>query len=274
MRAPRIVRPRPASPVPSSAGSNDMAIEIRGGNLSLGGRPVLRGIDLQVRRGEVLAVLGANGSGKSTLVKGLLGLLPWSSGDVRLLGAPHTDLHERWRVGYVPQQASAQSGVPATVGEVVSSGRLGRRRLLTPLRTADRDAVRRALRAVELEAHQHDAVTRLSGGQQQRVLIARALAAEPELLLLDEPTAGVDQHNQAGFAATLRPMVEAGVTLVVVLHDVGPMADLIDRVIVLRDGRVTYDGPPPAGDSLAEFHGHHHPPPPPGRSPFSGGGPL
>ena len=234
-------------------------VDVKGGNIALAGRPVLRGIDLTVRQGEVVAILGSNGSGKSTLVRGLMGLTPWSSGDVRLFDTPLASFRQWHRVGYVPQRITASAGVPATVNEVVASGRLSRRRLLMPMGQHDREAVRSAIAAVELDERRHDAVGHLSGGQQQRVLIARALAGEPELFVLDEPNAGVDHHNQVGLAATLRPMIEVGTTVVLVLHELGPLADLIDRAIALRDGRIVYDGPPPDDDSLEMFHAHHHP---------------
>lgn len=232
------------------------------GNLALGGRPILRGITLSVRRGEVVAVLGSNGSGKSTLIRGLMGLARWSSGDVRLFETPITQFHDWHRVGYVPQQLAATSGVPATVKEVVASGRLSRRRLLLPMRQVDRAAVRSALAAVELTDRQYDAVSHLSGGQQQRVLVARALAGEPELFVLDEPNSGVDQHNRLGLARTLAHLVEGGGTVVVVLHELGPLAGLIDRVIGMHDGRIVYDGPPGEETALqaheGQGHVHHH----------------
>ncbi len=249
------------------------AIEVVDGNISLGGRPIVRGVDLTVRRGEVVALLGSNGSGKSTLVRGLMGLVAWSSGDVRLLGNDRAAFRDWHRVGYVPQHISAGSGIPATVLEVVSSGRLSRRRLLLPLSRHDRDAVQAALRAVELDDRQHDAVSQLSGGQQQRVLIARALAGEPDLLVLDEPNAGVDMHNQIGLVATLRPMVESGATVLLVLHETGPLADLIDRVVVLSDGRVTYEGPA-EGTPQDDVHDHHLSRQQHDRTPLAGDGPL
>jgi zinc transport system ATP-binding protein len=233
-------------------------IDVTDGSVTLGGRPILRGVDLSVRRGEVVALLGGNGSGKSTLVRGLLGLTPWVRGDVRLFDTPLSRFRDWHRIGYVPQRPSASSGVPATVTEVVASGRLSRRRLLAPLRAADRAQVRSAIEAVELSERRHDAVSQLSGGQQQRVLIARALATQPELFVLDEPLAGVDHRNQVGLARVLRPMVEGGVTILFVLHELGPMVELIDRAIVLRDGRVAYDGPPPDAHELDALHEHHH----------------
>jgi zinc transport system ATP-binding protein len=247
------------------------AVRVEGGNIALAGRPVLRGIDLTVRQGEVVAILGSNGSGKTTLVRGLIGLIPWTSGDVRLFGAPLASFRQWYRVGYVPQRITASAGVPATVNEVVASGRLSRRRLLMPMGPQDREAVRAAIAAVELEDRRHDAVGHLSGGQQQRVLIARALAGEPELFVLDEPNASVDYHNQLRLVTTLRPMIEAGATVVLVLHELGPLADLIDRAIALRDGRIVYDGPPPDDDSLELFHAHHHPRQPPDHVPMRSG---
>jgi zinc transport system ATP-binding protein len=246
-------------------------IDVSDGAISLGGRPVLRGVDLSVRQGEVVALLGSNGSGKSTLVRGVLGLTPWVRGEVQLFGTPLRQFRAWERVGYVPQRPSAGSGVPATVTEVVASGLLARRRLLTPLRRAERARVREALDAVELSDRSHDAVAQLSGGQQQRVLIARALAGRPDLYVLDEPTAGVDHHNQVRLAQLLRTLVESGTTVLFVLHELGPMADLIDRAVLLQDGRVTYDGPPPEESELEAFHTHHHAQPKPDTVPMESG---
>ncbi|MGA9747691.1 MAG: metal ABC transporter ATP-binding protein [Nocardioides sp.] len=230
--------------------TRDVAVE-------LGGRPVLRGIDLAVSPGEVVAVLGANGSGKSTLVRTLLGLVPTTRGEVRLFDTPLTRFRSWERVGFVPQRATAASGVPATVGEVVAAGRLSRRTPFVPLRRADRTAIAEAVAAVGLEGRLGDGVSTLSGGQQQRVLIARALAGEPELLVLDEPTAGVDVHSQQAFADTLHALVTRGSTIVLVAHELGPLAGLVGRAVVMRDGRLVYDGPPLAAFTDAD-HGHHH----------------
>jgi zinc transport system ATP-binding protein len=233
-------------------------ISVRDAAVELGGRPVLRGIDLTVESGEVVALLGANGSGKSTLVRTVLGLNPLARGEVSLFGTPLGQFGEWHRVGFVPQRATAASGVPATVREVVAAGRLSRRRPLVPLRRADKIAIADALKAVGLTDRARDSVATLSGGQQQRALIARALAAEPDLLVLDEPTAGVDLVSQEAFARTLRDLVGRGVTILLVAHELGPLADLIGRAVVMRDGRIAYDGRPLA--SFAEVgHDHHHP---------------
>jgi zinc transport system ATP-binding protein len=234
-------------------------VEVHGGNLALAGRPVLRDISVSIRRGEVVAILGGNGSGKSTLVRGLLGLATWTSGDVRLFGDSISHFSDWHRIGYVPQLMTATSGVPATVQEVVATGRLAHRRRLVPLRRSDREAVSTAIDAVDLGDRRADALSQLSGGQQHRVLIARALAVEPDLFMLDEPLAGVDHASQVNFVDTLRPRVHGGATVVIVLHEIGPLADLIDRVLLLRDGRLVYDGPPPDDPSLDQLETHHHP---------------
>ena len=238
---------------------SEPVFSMRDGAVVLGGRPVLRRVDLDVHRGEVLAVLGANGSGKSTLMRALLGLLPLARGEVRAFGVPVGELRDRYRIGYVPQRASAASGIPATVREIVASGRLPRRPPWRPAGRADRRAVAAALEVVGLADRAGEDASHLSGGQQQRVMIARALAAEPEVLVLDEPTAGVDLANQRALAATLERLVAAGTTVVLVAHELGPLAPLIDRAVVLRDGRVAYDGPPAALPIDSHGGDHHHP---------------
>ncbi|MFL6160394.1 MAG: metal ABC transporter ATP-binding protein [Marmoricola sp.] len=219
-------------------------LEIDGGAVTLAGRPILRGIDLTVAAGDVVALLGANGSGKSTLVKAITGLLPLSAGTARLFGQP-VDHFAQWpRLGYVPQRSTIAQGVPSTVAEVVAAGRLSRRRPFLPARAADRRAVRDALETVGLADRAQHPVSTLSGGQQQRVLIARTLAGEPELLVLDEPNAGVDLISQQAIADTLERSARAGATILVVLHELGAFAPFIDRAVVLREGRISYDGPP------------------------------
>ncbi|MFJ9035903.1 metal ABC transporter ATP-binding protein [Streptomyces sp. NPDC102406] len=235
-------------------------IALRRVSAELGSRPVLRGIDLTVGRGEVVALLGANGSGKSTAVRSIIGQVPLTGGEIELFGAPRRRFRQWARVGYVPQRTTAAGGVPATVAEVVSSGRLSRARFGV-LRAADRDAVRRALELVGLADRAKDSVNALSGGQHQRVLIARALAAEPELLIMDEPMAGVDLASQEILAATLREQVAQGASVLLVLHELGPLEPLIDRAVVLRDGCVLHDGPPPkaVGQHALPGHDHVHP---------------
>ncbi|MEU3460255.1 metal ABC transporter ATP-binding protein [Streptomyces sp. NPDC006733] len=238
----------------------DPVISLRGATASLGSRPVLRGVDLAVGRGEVVALLGANGSGKSTAVRAVVGQVPLSEGRLDLFGTPLKRFRDWARIGYVPQRTTAASGVPATVREVVSAGRLARARL-RPLGRADRAAVDRALELVGMADRAKDSVDALSGGQHQRVLIARALAVRPELLIMDEPMAGVDVASQEILAGTLREQVAGGATVLLVLHELGPLEPLIDRAVVLRDGCVVHDGPPPraVGQHALPGHDHVHP---------------
>lgn len=247
-------------------------IAMRGVTAELGSRPVLRGVDLTVRRGEVVALLGANGSGKSTAVRSVIGQVPVSAGEIELFGTPRRSFRGWARVGYVPQRTTAAGGVPATVTEIVSSGRLARTRFGLFRRT-DREAVRRALELVGMADRAKDSASALSGGQQQRVLIARALAAEPELLIMDEPMAGVDLASQDVLARTLGEQVAQGATVLLVLHELGPLEPLIDRAVVLRDGRVVHDGPPPkaVGGHALPGHDHVHPHDAPGADPIRTG---
>ncbi|HEY0218107.1 MAG TPA: ATP-binding cassette domain-containing protein [Cellulomonas sp.] len=228
-------------------------------DVTLGGHAILRGVDLTVRTGEVVALLGANGSGKSTLVRTLLGIVARTAGEVRLLDRP-LGADVPWdRVGYVPQRLPVGGGVPATATEVVMSGLVHGHRLRPP-----RDARSRALAALEevgMAAHAGRSVLRMSGGQQQRVLIARALVREPDLLVLDEPTSGIDLPTQETFVATVRRLHEAGGTVLVILHELGAFAPLIDRAVVLRHGRVVHDGAPPSprAEHAGPGHDHEHP---------------
>ncbi|MGW0787260.1 metal ABC transporter ATP-binding protein [Streptomyces sp. NPDC002911] len=244
--------PEPSTPEP--------VISMRGATATLGARPVLRGVDLAVHRGEVVALLGANGSGKSTAVRSVIGQVPLDGGAVELFGTPLRRFRQWARVGYVPQRTTAAGGVPATIREVVASGRLSRTKF-RPLGKADRAAVDRAVELVGLTDRAEDSVNALSGGQHQRVLIARALAAEPEVLIMDEPMAGVDLASQEILASTLREQVGGGASVLLVLHELGALEPLIDRAIVLRDGCVLHDGPPPeaVGQHALPGHDHVHP---------------
>ncbi len=228
----------------------------------LGQSLVVRGVDLTLSDGEAVAVMGANGSGKSTLVRALVGILPIESGTVDIFGArlvPSGRGLPWHRTGYVPQRVSAAGGVPATALEVVTSGLLYRGRLRPP-RNAHALALD-ALDEVGLAGRAGSSVRALSGGQQQRVLIARALVRRPDLLLLDEPVAGVDRPSQVAFARTLAALVERRVTVLIVLHELGTFAPLIGRTVVLRHGVVVHDGPPlpPARGHDAPDHVHLHP---------------
>lgn len=232
-------------------------IELRGASFGYDHTPVLTDVDLTVRQGDVLAVLGSNGSGKSTLIRGMLGIAEQLAGEVLLFGQPRSQFRDRWRIGFVPQRNHLAGSLPVTVREVVESGRIMRNPIWKRFGAADRDAVANALATVGLAELATDALQSLSGGQQRRVAIARALAAEPELLILDEPTAGVDAETQARLADTLEELSAAGTTVVLIEHELGMVAHLIDRVVVMKHGRVGYDGPPDAAHHHHADHEHH-----------------
>jgi zinc transport system ATP-binding protein len=216
--------------------------------------------DLEIEEGEVVALLGPNGSGKTTLLKGMLGLVDRLSGTVELFGQPIGQFRDRSRIGYVPQRQSAAGPIPVTVQELVRSGRLARTGLLGRRRTADNVAVGSAISTVGLSDHARQPVVELSGGQQRRALVARALATGARVLLLDEPMAGVDQANQESLADALCVLIDEGATVVVVLHELGPLESLVTRAICLDSGRVLFDGPLASAPPRLLHLGHDHDP--------------
>ena len=206
-----------------------------------------------------MAIVGPNGSGKSTLVKSILGLADLGGGELELFGVPAEQYRERWRIGYVPQRHTVGGPIPATVREVVMSGRLPRSGLWRLPSTSDRTAVAQAMERVGISDLASRRVHQLSGGQQRRVLIARALAAETELLLLDEPTAGVDAESQAALVDVLGDLSRQGVTIAVVTHELEPFSPHLTRVVWVTQGHIAYDGDPTQAILIAtsEPFAHH-----------------
>ncbi len=220
-----------------SAPANGAVLAVRDVVFAFESGRVLNGVSLAVGGGDFLVLLGPNGSGKSTLVKVALGLLAPVSGSATLFGLPAGDPRAREQVGYVPQRAAISSRVPATLEEVVVAGR-ARGAPWGLFTRADHQAAEHALDRVGLAHLARRRIGELSGGEQQRVLIARALAADPRLLVLDEPTAGVDKESQQRFAEILRDLNRAGVTIVLVAHDVGALGPFLTRVVALHQGHL------------------------------------
>jgi len=209
--------------------------------IGYGKAATVRDVDLRIDPGEVVALIGPNGSGKTTLVRGVLGLAPLMGGSIELFGMPAAQFRQRYRIGYVPQRHTVGGGVPSTVEEVVASGRLPRKHLLSRSTRQDRQVVADAIETVGLADQHRAAVATLSGGQQRRVLIARALASQPDVLVMDEPTAGVDAESQEGLVRTLGHLAGQGLTLLVVTHEITPLTAILTRAIALHDGRVVAD---------------------------------
>jgi zinc transport system ATP-binding protein len=212
-------------------------IELQSVTFSYESGRVLSDVSLAILPRDYVILLGANGSGKTTLLKVAVGLLRPTSGTVLLFGRPAADPRARERLGYVPQRAVISSRLPATVLEVVLAGRAGQRRFGGFTRS-DRKVALEALERVDMTAFARRRIGELSGGQQQRVLIARALASQPQLLILDEPTAGVDRESQLRFAEVLRALNRDGVAIVIVAHDLGAVGRDVRRVLALHQGHI------------------------------------
>ena len=227
-------------PVTETKGS--LPFRAAGLSVALQGNLILNNINLQITSGTTVALCGENGSGKSTLVRAAVGLNPVSSGSLEIFGARPGEKNYPQalsRVGYVPQRKSNLGTVPATALEVVRSGLLRRGRL-GPKRS-DRERALNALEKVGLAQAAGKKFQFMSGGQRQRVLIARALVRQPEFLIMDEPMAGMDRQSAQSLANTIGQAKDAGKTMLIVLHEQGFLAPLIDRTITLVSGQLTGD---------------------------------
>jgi zinc transport system ATP-binding protein len=221
--------------------TDDTVVDLSGVEFGYTATPVVQDISLQVEPGEYVAIVGPNGSGKSTLMKLMLGLLRPDSGTARLFGEPADEFDDGSRLGYVAQHASASKEMPITVREVVKMGRFphvgfGR------LSESDWDRVDQALDTVGMAAFADRRVTQLSGGQRQRAFIARALASEADLLVLDEPTVGVDAESVEAFYDLLASLNEQGITILLIEHDLSAVTNHADRVVCLNK-EIYFDGP-------------------------------
>jgi zinc transport system ATP-binding protein len=225
-------------------------VEIDNVSFAYGEVSVLEGINFTVEAGDFLGIIGPNGSGKTTLLRLMLGLLTPTRGTVRLFGHSPASFTQWGRLGYVPQKATFDPSLPATVQEVVASGLVATGGLLRRGNAAGRARVAEVLAQVGMEAHAGRRIGALSVGQQQRVLIARALVTQPELLILDEPTGGVDPEAQTSFHALLHHLNrEREVTLILVSHDIGVVAREVTRLACLNRHLIFHGRP---GDFLGD----------------------
>jgi zinc transport system ATP-binding protein len=227
-------------------------IDVQHAHFAYGAVPVLEDVELSVQRGEFLGLVGPNAGGKSTLLKLILGLLEPGAGRVLVLG--QTPRRARRRLGYVPQYPPFARDFPISVGDVVLMGRLGLGRMLGGWRRADRDAAQRALAEVEADDLAGRPIGTLSGGQLQRVLLARALVGEPEVLILDEPTANIDQRLEGEIFDLLARLNER-LTIVVVSHDIAFISTYVSRVACLNRTLVCHRTDDIDGQTITDLYG-------------------
>ena len=206
----------------------ETVISVRGVSAGYEGDIVLQDVDLTVHAQDFVGIIGPNGGGKSTLLKVLLGLLPLVRGEIQIMGEPVR--RGRRHVGYVPQHVDFDHAFPIRVWDVVEMGRLGRGRMFRRFSDEDNAAVEDALNNVGMLDFARRPIRALSGGQRQRVYIARALASQPRILLLDEPTASVDPESRGLIYEMLRELNERGITILLISHDVGTISSYVKTV--------------------------------------------
>jgi zinc transport system ATP-binding protein len=235
-----------------------VAVEFSGVDFAYAqGQPVLTGVDLRIEPGEFVAIAGPNGGGKTTLLRLALGLERPTHGEVLLFGQSPRAFADRARIGYLAQRTKIGGRAPVTVREVVEAGRAPLRPI-GRLRPEDRAAVDEALERVGMSHLARRPLSQLSGGQQQRAFIAKALAAHPTLLVLDEPTTGVDVEAQDALAALLDELhVDLGVTILYVSHEFGSVEHFVQRLVLVRE-RIVFDGPPSDLPGVWHDPSHRH----------------
>jgi iron complex transport system ATP-binding protein len=223
-------------------GDGQLSLRTSGLSVKLGGRIVLRDVDLEAHPGEVLALLGPNGAGKSTLLKALAGLLPYT-GRVEIAGTDLASLSPSKRakqISYVPQRSLLRSAL--SVEEVVALGRYVHGGSFGGMSANDKEAIDHAMQTAHADMLRNRIFTQLSVGEQQRVLLARALASDAPILLLDEPTAALDVGEGMAVLRLIRKLAARKHTLIVVLHDLADARSTTDRALLLKDGRVVEQG--------------------------------
>lgn len=235
-------------------------IEVKDLTVLHNGLKVLDSVSLTVSKGEFTAIVGPNGSGKSTLVRAILGLIRPDCGEIRVFGVPVEKLRERRsKIGYVPQIFDIDLNFPISVFETVLMGTYGRIGVGKRPRPEDHEAALAALEKVDIADLKDRPLARLSGGQRQRVFIARALADQPELLVLDEPTTGIDVTTTGNLYSLLRELKREGVTIVLVSHDIGVVASYIDTIACLNVSLVAHCRPDEevCSNALTDMYGSH-----------------
>ena len=228
-----IGRPTPQSaPMAVEQDVSEHPLSLRGATISYVAKPAVFAVDMTVPQGSMMAIVGPNGAGKSTLLKGALGIVPMLAGEARIFGQPLAG--QRDRFAYVPQRASVDWDFPTRVIDVVAMGGFRRLGWFGFMPKRERDVAHECLERVGMTAFADRQIGALSGGQQQRVFLARALAQQADLLILDEPFAGVDAATEQAIVAVLQELRDQGKTILAVHHDLSTLATYFDRVLLIN----------------------------------------
>lgn len=241
--------------------STDSVIKIKNLDFSYGGPKILENIEIDIQRNEFIGMVGPNGSGKTTLLKIIMGVLTPDKGTVKILDNPPSQSVQE--IGYMPQFTPFSRDFPISVEETVLMGRLGKTSSIGFYNNADKRAAEKAMNDVEILDLRKRVIGSLSGGQLQRVLIARALTCEPQILILDEPTANVDMKVEKDIFDLLKQLNEK-ITIIVVTHDIGFISQYIDRVACINRTLICHPTSELTGETIEKMYGahmhmvHHH----------------
>ena len=201
-------------------------------------KPAIKGINLEIESSSIIGIVGPNGAGKSTLLKGILGLLPADTGEVKIFGKDIKDSLKR--VSYIPQKEQFDWDFPINVSEVVMMGRYPYLSLFGSPKESDKQIVNRVLEKVEMKKYAHTQIRNLSGGQQQRIFLARALAQESDIYFLDEPFVGVDAKTETAIFNLIKELKSEGKTIMIVHHDLSKVEDYFDKIILINQILIAY----------------------------------
>jgi len=233
---------------------NKPAIEITDLNFSFDELVILENINMKIEQGDFAGLVGPNGGGKTTLLKLILGLYKAKSGRISIMGERLKK--QRKTIGYVPQYANFNSDFPISVQDTVLQGRLGVTNALGRYSKKDKAIAIKMMQETEILDLAHRSIQSLSGGQMQRVLVARALATEPEILLLDEPTANIDQRAEKDIFDIFKS-INKRMTILIISHDIGFVSDYINKVFCLNKTMVCHDAAPVTSDTIHALYGDH-----------------
>lgn len=213
-------------------------ITVKNLTISYHKKPAIKGINLDIESGSVIGIIGPNGAGKSTLLKGILGLLPFDTGGVKIFGKNIDEV--RKRISYIPQREQFDWDFPINVEDVVMMGRYAHLPVVGFAKQGDREIVDEVLKKIEMDKYSKRQIRQLSGGQQQRVFLARALAQESDIYFLDEPFVGVDAKTEKAIFHLMKELKDEGKTILVVHHDLSRVRDYFDKLIMINQTLIAY----------------------------------